>query len=74
MSGDKRDIELRIWDEVDSGETERCVIHLERGQNLCEVLESMRALVWWEGGGGGGWWPDEVLGWGICGGRGNGGD
>ncbi len=48
MSVDTRDIELRIWNEVDSGETERCVIHLERGQNLCAVLESKRALVWWE--------------------------
>jgi hypothetical protein len=47
MSADTRDIEVRIWDEIDSGVTETCVIRLERGQNLCDVLESKRALVWW---------------------------
>jgi hypothetical protein len=47
MSADTRDIEVRIWEDVDHGVTETCVIRLERGQNLCEVLERKRALVWW---------------------------
>ncbi len=47
MSADTRDIEVRIWDDLDHGVTETCVIRLERGQNLCEVLERKRALVWW---------------------------
>ena len=44
---DVRDIEVRIWDEIDSGLTETRVIRLERGQDLCVILESMRALVLW---------------------------
>ena len=47
MAGETRDIEVRIWDEIDSGVTETCVIRLERGANLCDMLESKRALVWW---------------------------
>ena len=47
MTTDIREIEVRIWDEIDSGVTETCVIRLERGQSLCDILERKRALMYW---------------------------